>query len=177
LRQYSNIRVYCIGKISHNGWRNQLFPIRNETAPDSSAPQYWEWPDIPIERLPGAAYVGPYFLSCDHGCYHSEPHSHGVAAGGDAEGGAYPGLSRPDVAKRCLSAIESATHIFAWIDDTTAYGSLVEIGYAKALNKSVHLYFSSTADLGDLWFAGQVSSSFSKSNSASAAWEDFCLRL
>ena len=127
--------------------------------------------------MPGAVYVGPYFLSDDHGCYHSGPNSHGVAAGGRACGEAYPGLSRPDVAKRCLSAIESATHIFCWIEDPTAYGSLVEIGYGKALNKRVDIYFKTSANLDDLWFAGQISTAFSEAADVETAWADFCLRL
>jgi hypothetical protein len=66
--------------------------------------------------------------------------------------------------------------VFAW-DDPTAYGSLVEIGYAKALNKRVHLYFDQAKDLADLWLASQVSTAFSQSENPFAAWDDFCLRL
>jgi hypothetical protein len=33
---------------------------------------------VPIKSLPGATYVGPHFLSDDHGCYHAEPNSHGA---------------------------------------------------------------------------------------------------
>jgi hypothetical protein len=178
MSSYTGIRIYCVGKIAHNGWRNQLFPIRGESAPDCERPQDWNWSDdTPIQELPGAVYVGPYFLSDDHGCYHSEPNSHGVAAGGRACGDAYPGLSRPDVVKRCLAAIESATHIFAWIDDPTAYGSLVEVGYARALGKKVHLYFKAECNLGDLWFVSQVSTAFAEAKTVDIAWGDFCLRM
>jgi len=100
-----------------------------------------------------------------------------VAAGSSACGGAYPGLSRPDVVKRCLAAIEQATHIFAWIDDPTAYGSLVEVGYARALNKEVFLYFDRAKSLDGLWFSTQIATSFIESDNAFAAWDDFCVRL
>ena len=174
---YSGVRVYAIGKIEQNGWRNSLFPIRR-SPDDWEYPEAEPWPsDTPIRELPGAVYVGPHFYSDDHGCYHRGSNSHGVAAGSSACGGVYPGLTRPEVVKRCLAAIEDSTHIFGWIDDPSAYGSLVELGYARALNKHTSLYFSSEAKLSDLWFSTQICSSFSEMSDYRSAWDDFCARI
>ena len=176
--KFLGIRLYAAGKISHNCWRHTIAPLRGAFANgEVDHPEKYEWPKIPIHSLPGAVYVGPYFLSDDHGCYHDTPHSHGVAAGGRACGEAYAGLSRADTAARCLAAIEDSTHVFAWIDEPTAYGTLVEIGYARAMQKSVSIYFKEGEELGDLWFSAQISSSSSKASSATEAWKDFCLRL
>jgi hypothetical protein len=174
--EFNEVRIYAAGKITKNGWRHKLFPV--ESGYDYSNSTAYAWPDeIAIPGLPGAVYVGPHFLSDDHGCFHGE-NLHGVAAGSAACGGVYPGLSRPDVAKRCLAALEEATHVFVWIDDPSAYGTLVEIGYARALGKQVHVYVSDKCDqLADLWFAGQIASAYVETKDYVAAWEDFCLRL
>jgi hypothetical protein len=175
MADFQGIKIYAAGKIEKNGWRHQLFPISD--GHDYAAPLP-PWPDqVLIPTLPGAVYVGPHFLSDDHGCFHGA-NSHGVAAGDSACGGAYPGMSRPDVVKRCLSAIEQATHVFAWIEDSTVYGTLVELGYARALGKHVHLYMSETCpDAQDMWFAAQITTTVESTLDARTAWDDFILRL
>ncbi|MEU8156106.1 hypothetical protein AB0B94_20825 [Micromonospora sp. NPDC048986] len=106
-------------------------------------------------------YVGPHFISDDHGCYRGE-NSHGVAAGGIACA-AYPCLSRPEVTQRCLAAIR---------------GSLVEIGYARALGKQGHVCTQAgRKELEDLRFAGQIATAHGEAATAEEAWADFRLRL
>ncbi len=176
MTDFKGIRVYAAGKITKNGWRHGLFPVIDDA--DYENPDATPWPsDAPIgSSLPGAVYVGPHFMSDDHGCYHGE-NSHGVAAG-DMACSVYPGLSRPEVAARCLGAIRSATHVFAWVDDPTCHGTLVEIGYARALGKQVHLYtHGGRKELDDLWFAGQIATAHGSATTAKEAWADFCLRL
>ena len=175
--QFEGIRVYAVGKISQNGWRNQLFSIV-DWVDDVDHPEGTPWPaETRIKDLPGAVYVGPHFLSDDHGCYHGS-NTHGVSAGGAACGDAYRGLNRPEVARRCLEAVDRSTHVFAWIDDPTAYGSLVELGYARALGKQTHIYMSDERpDLADLWFAGQVAHAHTWVRDVDVAWADFRLRL
>ncbi|OLZ46552.1 hypothetical protein BS329_30470 [Amycolatopsis coloradensis] len=176
--EYQGIEIYAVGKIEHKGWRNQLLPVFDDYdySNDQTGVQ-WPWPANPIRDLPGAMYVGPHFLGDDHGCFHGE-NTHGVAAGDAACGGAYRGLTRPDVVKRCLMAIEQATHVFAWIDKGDAYGSLVELGYARALGKHIYLYLAEDLpEENDLWFATQVSSFAGRAKTAREAWEDLTLRL
>ncbi|GAB3807144.1 nucleoside 2-deoxyribosyltransferase [Micromonospora zhanjiangensis] len=173
---FKDIRIYAAGKITKNGWRHSLFTIVDDAEYEN--PDRTPWPaEVRIASLPGAVYVGPHFMSDDHGCYHGE-NLHGVAAGDTACGGAYPGMSRPEVTQRCLTAIRSATHVFAWIDDPTCHGSLVEIGYARALGKQVHVYTQTgRKELEDLWFAGQIATAHGEAATVQQAWADFRLRL
>lgn len=136
-----NIGIYLAGKIRKNDWRTGRYPIKSAwDALDhrGSGP----WP-IVREHVHGMDYVGPFFMSCDHGCAHG-PETHGVGAG-DVVEGAYPAPSRSEVIMRCLNAIERADIFFAWFgaeqdcdkNHVTAYGTLTELGYAKALKKTI----------------------------------------
>ncbi|MCY1141568.1 hypothetical protein OWR29_26520 [Actinoplanes sp. Pm04-4] len=176
VERFSGVRIYAAGKIVQNGWRTSLFPVTDWAQYED--PSLRIWPDaVPIRSLPGGVYVGPHFLSDDHGCFHGT-NAHGVAAGSAACGGAYPGLPREEVVKRCLAAIEDCTHIFAWIDEPTAYGSLAEIGYARALGKRIYLYLPAGVQaLDDLWFAMQMAELTSRVADVDAAWNDFTDRL
>lgn len=115
-------------------------------------------------------------MSDEHGCYHGT-NSHGISAGEHTCGGAYPGLTRPDVVKRCLVAIERATHLLVWLDDPTAYGTLVEVGYAHALGRQVYLYTKQgVAGLNELWLAGQVATHHAAVRNHREACDDFRVR-
>lgn len=176
--RYAGISIYAAGKITKNGWRHRLFPITDyydySAGDNGGAPP---WPAaLPIQSLPGATYVGPHFLADDHGCFHGK-NTHGVAAGGSSLCVGNPGITRPDVVKSCLTAIEDATHVFAWIDEPTAYGTLVELGYASAQGKHIHLYIAQDcAQADDLWFAGQLAAT-ARAVDAKAAWDDFTQQL
>ena len=61
-----SLRVYLAGKISKNDWRHQLIAgLRNHS-----------WEDGPLTQS-GFTYVGPFFISCDHGGFHG-PNTHGM---------------------------------------------------------------------------------------------------
>ena len=177
MSDYDGVKIYAAGKITKNGWRHPIFPI-HDWVDDLDHPFASQWPTSPrIASLPGAVYVGPHFLSDDHGCYHG-PNTHGVAAGGAACGEVYPGLDRSEVVRRCFEAIRRCTHVFAWIDDPTAYGSLVELGYAQALGKQTYVYMCDEIDeLADLWFVGHAATAVAWVRNLDSAWADFHLRL
>lgn len=88
---------------------------------------------------PSFTYVGPFFISCDHGC------SHGTSQHGrwlDAEGCLDKtendrNQARKQAATDCLKWINQAGFIFCWIEDFTAYGTLFELGYAHAQGKPI----------------------------------------
>ncbi len=58
--------VYFAGKIGKNDWRHGLVP----------ALRGHDWGDCAIDTE-AYRYVGPFFVSCDHGCNHN-PHGHGA---------------------------------------------------------------------------------------------------
>jgi hypothetical protein len=154
-----SLRVYLAGKVEAGDWRHSLVPLRG------AGPQY-EFGDKPwlgheIEFKAGLrrmTYTGPFFYSCDHGCFHSDGIStHGVGAGNENVEGAYDGMTRRYLLGQCEAAIRRADVVFAWLDNPTAYGTIAEIGYARALGK--HLVIARPPegqDLHELWMAFQM---------------------
>ena len=141
--------VYLAGKIEPNGWRQKLIDIRNNF--------FGEEKDkirngITIKYNDHINITGPFFLSCDHSCYHGN-NSHGV--GLNSHGDCY-GLtdhfSEDEVKEICLNQIKKSDVIFAYINDDTCYGTLYEIGYAAALNKPILLLFDSNKRRNNMWF-------------------------
>ena len=177
------IKVYCAGKIAKNDWRHDIFKeLRN-----------YERPSIQKEQPPKVdnfIYAGPYFISCDHGCYHG-PHTHGLGvdvgisncAGVDEER-----ITRSEVISKCLRWMSNSDIIFVWFDDITAYGTLVEIGIAKAINKPI--FFAMKRELSvrycedcsahalfgnhkDFWFAWELADISIIVNNHLIAWNLF----
>lgn len=131
------VRVYCAGKISKNDWRHDLFRglrgRRLERVHDG--PLIVDGPK-PATR-DGFEYSGPYFVQCDHGCYHG-PNKHGVGATGrDCLSG--PTIHRTAVPGICRNWIANSEAMFVWLDDATAYGTFAEIGIAVGLGVPVFL--------------------------------------
>lgn len=152
------MKIYCAGKISHKDWRTQLYfgqGIELTEDPDdehicpTGFSQYKNllpvsWPVVPIGF--NNHYVGPYFLTCDHGCFHG-PNTHGVGADELKK-------HRIKVVDLCKSAIALSDAMFVWLDDPTAYGTIAEIGYAAALGKKIWVYGPQRFD--DMWFVYQM---------------------
>lgn len=156
--------IYCAGKIAKNDWRN----LRGQWGSDGGLPEPW-WPTLP-GHAHGFDYVGPFFMGDDHGCGHG-PSTHGCGQPEGMCGEAYPTPGRDGVLIFCLDAIARCDIFFAWLDGLTAYGTLVEIGYARALRKQIIIATPSppgrsrTHDdewendgLSDLWFAFECAS-------------------
>ncbi|MFE7077902.1 DUF559 domain-containing protein [Streptomyces sp. NPDC057620] len=158
--------IYLAGKIGKNDWRHdvvgrslkQSWP-EDCYSNDASTP----WPIIKNAVIDHFDYVGPYFIGDDHGCGHGAG-THGCGADGSVCGVDSAAPTRQQLVPRCFAAIDSADIFFAWLDDVTAYGTLVELGYAKARGKTIYTAgpqlpetFFHGALLGgpidDLWFA------------------------
>ncbi|MEV1088015.1 DUF559 domain-containing protein [Streptomyces microflavus] len=131
--------IYLAGKIGKDDWRHELtgWALRHAWQDDSDGETLEAWPVLKRSILDTFDYVGPYFISDDHGCGHGDG-THGCGTDGrllcspDED---FP--KRPQVRDLCLAAIDAADIVFAWLDDVTAYGTLVEIGYAKGRSKPV----------------------------------------
>ena len=61
------------------------------------------------------------------------------------------GLRQERVVALCQEAIRQSDVVFAWLDQEDAYGTLVELGYAKALQKQV--WIAGPRVFPELWFA------------------------
>lgn len=161
--------IYLAGKIGLSDWRHGLVRnLRDYWEWDEGRPSA-EWPVIQRGVLGTFDYAGPYFMSDDHGCGHGA-NTHGCGDDGSVCSGAMPAPNRAQVRDLCLNAIDRADIFFAWLDGTSAYGTLVEIGYARGHGKQIIIAapelpntfedsashgcnFLSHAALNDLWFA------------------------
>lgn len=175
--------IYLAGKIAKNGWRHEIASRINlgqtDWAVDAMGGEIGrEWDVIPNALGPFLDLTGPFFVGCDHGCAHG-PGSHGITGGcilSDAQ--------EEETVKLCLDAIDRSDVVFAWIDEPDAYGTLVELGYAKAKGKRVIVAFppetwvrGEDTDLDipeprhDMWFLHTMADVTVAEVSASAAWK------
>lgn len=130
-------KIYLAGKISVNDWRGSFlkdeFSLRNAT------------PHTKLITNANHEYAGPFFLSCDHGCFHGES-SHGMSDGCGCAFNSYDdkedGYTKREILVYCLNWINQADIVFAWINSKDCYGTLAEIGYAYACNKKIWVVFS-----------------------------------
>lgn len=139
-------RVYLAGKVAKNDWRHTHFTgLRSSYSWDALEVEQ-PWPECVDDALAeGVGYVGPFFVSCDHGCAHLFDHGVGQCNGDTHDNT----IHREWVAKQCLQAIERAQIVIAKVDDD-AHGTLVEIGYALALKKVVFIVAGDNAY--EAWF-------------------------
>jgi hypothetical protein len=190
------IGVYFAGKIKKNCWRHDLFPgLRNYFDPDDALEkdlnvyelveeiQYdlHEFHETNEEKLIKIVndfrgdpaykikYSGPFFVGCDHGCFHGE-NSHGCGlnnittenACGDlnlsvgcsctdlsysiiekeehVDMGYEISLLKKNVVESCIKSIKRSDFIFCWIDNTEIFGTLFELGVAKTLNIPIYMF-------------------------------------
>jgi hypothetical protein len=162
------VRIYLAGKVGKGDWRHDIVKGLHGAMDGLQFP--CEWPVLGgAIHADGSRhdYVGPFFTSCDHGCTHG-PNSHGIDGtspycspslhdlGQSATTHDLPDL-RSAIFAQCVRAIRGCDLFFAWLDDATAYGTLVEIGIAHALGKHLCLACSEPPPE-DLWFSFHAAS-------------------
>jgi very-short-patch-repair endonuclease len=122
-------KVYLAGKIAKNDWRSNYVP--------STPIESWtdKWPEVDCGRF---IVTGPFFVGCDHGCTHGDE-MHAMASRTGCMSQAADGVDsiRYQTTEKCFAAIRRSDAVFAWLDDYTAFGTLVEIGYAVAHEKAI----------------------------------------
>jgi hypothetical protein len=119
-------QLYLAGKIDKDDWRHRLVPglRRHEGCIE------------PIETQ-DFVYVGPFFKSCDHGCFHADS-AHGLL-------GQFQKLRRlPQLHVRntCFEGVSNCDIFILYMNHREAYGSLVELGWAQALGKKTVVMFA-----------------------------------
>lgn len=185
------MKIYLAGKVGHRDWRHGIVHGLAGVLP-SLLPNYephrlpQQWPIYHHSIFGQHDYVGPYFVT-SKSLNHRESHGrseHGVGAGADWRDGIEMGIEgwedsdhdltesvlRSHLAHLCLNSIEHADVVFAWVDQTTAYGTLVELGYARAYSKPIWWAEpSSNYDLDDLWFGRSIATAVHYAPSAKEA--------
>lgn len=159
--------VYLAGKIAKNDWRHRIVSgLRDVSGRDYDLPAT-AWPVLRCCIAGRHHYSGPFFISCDHGCAHGD-NKHGAAATAD---GCCPdcddqhgmsgcievdsrGLQKQRVVQLCLDGIVLCDLFFAWIDASDCFGTIAELGYAKAQGKRIVVGLSRPFQ--DMWFASQM---------------------
>jgi very-short-patch-repair endonuclease len=186
----ANKRIYLAGKIRKGDWRNTIvngerWPATNrytlkDDLLDTSGITAWlpcggnsflaAWPVLPGAVLGVFDYVGPYFVGCDHGCFHGED-SHGNIQTWHSDPQSWLDLTNGDapedetdphskfnnllfrrlyIQQSCIKALKIADVVFAWIDSPDAYGTFAELGYAAALGKEILI--AGPREFSDMWF-------------------------
>ena len=109
-------------------------------------------------------YMGPFTLSCDHGCSHRgryERDIFGTCNHGSGvplcEGGISDGVDNDDmkdlVFYRSFIGIEMCDFMFVWIKDLECFGSLTEIGFAFGIDKPIYIGIPEKFKENEIWFA------------------------
>lgn len=158
--------VYLAGKISRNDWRNKIC-------------SYWGIPDNPhdiihdviVDVNDSLSITGPFFIACDHGCYHGNG-THGVGAVNSLHSNEWGGCmgnyyTRNDVFHICKRQIDKAEIMFAYINCRDCYGTIAEIGYAHASDKEIVIVFSSPELKEEMWFIDKMQK---RTGAASDEW-------
>jgi hypothetical protein len=174
----TNVIFYFCGKIGQTDWRESIVKIgrQNWLLDDPNL----AWTDLPILQnaiAQGLHYSGLFFNSCDDRCAHA-PHKHGAISCCEE-------TSRNEVACAAQIQIERADILFAWLDDQTCFGSLVEIGIVKAADKEIWIAWppkmgvirdaelDSYPLIRDLWFAQSFADDCCMAESAKTAFYHF----
>lgn len=163
--------VYLAGKISKYCWRHSFFPkpwsLRNwDSTPlfdyddfcNNFLGEYdddcFQWRPMQDAILIGdrwkISYVGPFFSGDDHGCGHKFDHGW-TGLGGTGAECCYRSNGMGEIRDLCLQAIRDADLIFAWIDTQDCFGTIAELGYARALHKKI--FVAGPEMFREMWFA------------------------
>lgn len=134
-------RIYLAGKIATNDWRHVLVP--------SLSGHLWADGDIETSSF---IYVGPYFVSCDHGCFHGK-NTHG-AVGSGCLGNDHE-FTKKEVFLNNTAALCSADLVFAYITAVDCPGTIMEIGSAYALGIPVVIAYAPDIDISDFWYPNE----------------------
>ena len=151
--------IYLAGKISKNGWRESIrSQWREFFCYDEETYDKDKFKNIILEYdETGDIYItGPWFIGCDHGCFHGES-THGVGLKEITCDGTWQSrFTEAEVKEICFNQIEHSDVVFAYINDNTCYGTIAEIGYAYGLDKHIILLFDSKKRMSDMWFITQL---------------------
>lgn len=154
------VNIYLAGKIEPNGWRQSIIDIRNNFFDhEYRSVNKLKNARVHIDKIDDSnMYVtGPFFLSCDHSCWHgAEDHGLGINNRGCQAGGV-GGFEQFEVVDICKTQIKRADIIIAFINDDTCFGTLFELGLAKQMGKKIVTIFDTKERKRKMWFIAENS--------------------
>ncbi len=122
-------------------------------------------------------YSGPFFISDDHGCAHG-PTDHGAAIIGNACIGKFGRTlaeRRSRIFTTNMARLARADWVFAYIERSDCYGTLVELGAPHARYTPIAIGLSpELRGQDELWMAQQTASCPVWMGSATQCWQVFC---
>jgi hypothetical protein len=147
-------RIYFAGKISSRDWRNSIVKSDRAGSVDDVERDLFN-PDYVID-YESFLYGGPFFVSCDHGCFHGS-NGHGVKNGGCGGGHELDGITPAELHKRIFDInferLKRADIVFAYINERDCFGTLIEIGHAQSMEKSIVVLFGPKVKPDQFWMA------------------------
>ena len=73
-------------------------------------------------------------------------------------------FTRKEVYNICIEQIKKSDIVFAYIDDTTCYGTLFELGYAASIGKDIIILYDYKFPSNDMWFINIAAKIFKHKN-------------
>jgi hypothetical protein len=132
-------KLYLAGKIRKDCWRHKLVTGLRE--------HHWSLGHLLQDNF---TYVGPFFVGCDHGCYHqSNSHGNGIGCWPDRD------TDQQEVGRLCREAVSNADLVFCFINSKDCYGTLAEIERAHVFGIRVVIAFApgiASEQNNDMWF-------------------------
>jgi hypothetical protein len=166
------LTFYLAGKINGAGWRGEL--VQGELRglhhhdPIGQGVEFVgdccgetgdeEWKVLHEAIFDTHHYSGPYFANCGHGCNYRDDQHGWIGSGATFKHGGEESSARETLIANCLTAINRADVLFAWIDSPDCYGTVAEIGYAKGVGKRV--YVTGPRYFRDMWFLYEMADDF-----------------
>jgi hypothetical protein len=131
------MKIYLAGSISNSNWREEVIENFSDISYKVCADYTSYWPTLSKVIFGEHDYVGPYYM----GTYDNNTHGAGKHLGDPMA---------CDIVDLCTAAIRKSDLVFAWIDRPDVYGTILEIGIAKGMGKTVVI--SGSKYYSDMWF-------------------------
>jgi hypothetical protein len=176
-------RIYFAGKIGSNDWRQGIIPtaLRSVFSDGDCFTPMEEFFDHSFELdCGGFIYCGPFFIGCDHACYHG-PGKHGAVGANSIEDGEEktPDIesTRDRIFEVNVARLEKADLVFAYIESVDCYGTLIELGQAHRMGKRIAVRLP-PEHRAEMWMvertADCVMNNWWSQDKPADCWEMFC---
>lgn len=173
---------YLAGKITRTTWRETIvgeWSFENHSWSYGQAYFDYEedgtWAIVPhackvLDSI-SLHYTGPWWR--DDFC-HGQSNDSGFPHGYSSVGQPLKEESdKKQIANAVSKAIRDSDMLFAWVDSHDCYGTLLEIGYARGLGKTVVVVFSDTIDSRELWLARAAATYSLTAKTPRDGWDEF----